>query len=426
MLFLFICLLESINAQMNMNNQPIYRPPPPLNGLPSTPQFLQNSGYYNNFRGNPAYNNYAANYRPFSNQLARGNALNGAGNTRWINPFKKLPDTILMQGSRMNINSLLSDPNVKSPFRADIIVPGGFTKLPPGYNDGHQPPGFVPIGADGKPLTIDNQSSSNSNNNLNQPSVRMIPPPGFRFLTNDEIKNPSSNVHSSNQTRNSSESSSGNKNSDSSSSNVKSNSRNSTNENSETDNSSETHETVHSETQNSSNLNDNDDEIAEVPIQTSIKVLSKIFDRIPIPETGDWMNDGLKLHNRYRALIGIDPLQYSDKLQKSAQKWAEDLATRNVIEKSGGIYGENMYQVTSNGRPKSNLTSAVKIWFREFENYNGEPINETPSLFSQYGHFSQVVWPTTKEVGCGHKTYESNETSKSIIVCHCNFLVTVR
>jgi hypothetical protein len=37
-------------------------------------------------------------------------------------------------------------------------------------------------------------------------------------------------------------------------------------------------------------------------------------------------------------------------------------------------------------------------WFNEFPLYNGEPIGQ--GNFEGYGHYTQLLWPTTTGVGC--------------------------
>ncbi|CAK8712327.1 Putative conserved protein YkwD, contains CAP (CSP/antigen 5/PR1) domain [Candidatus Electronema halotolerans] len=109
-------------------------------------------------------------------------------------------------------------------------------------------------------------------------------------------------------------------------------------------------------------------------------------------------------HNRWRAEVGSPPLRWSAKLAGIAQGWADHLKNDSCgMYHSGNGYGENIYQATaimwSDGRrdfsPKT-AKDVVGAWGSEIKDYN----YANNSCSGVCGHYTQLVWKTTKEVGC--------------------------
>jgi pathogenesis-related protein 1 len=116
----------------------------------------------------------------------------------------------------------------------------------------------------------------------------------------------------------------------------------------------------------------------------------------------------LAAHNRLRTEVGVPGLAWSEKLAKVAQDWADHLAADDKcsIYHSETKYGENVYIAGavsySSGRRAMQPISAmrpVQMWGAEKEGYyaaTGEC-----SAPDGCGHYTQVVWKDTTEVGCG-------------------------
>jgi glioma pathogenesis-related protein 2 len=106
-------------------------------------------------------------------------------------------------------------------------------------------------------------------------------------------------------------------------------------------------------------------------------------------------------HNTYRSTHHSPALTTSDSLDKSAQKWANYLATKKTFEHSNNPQiGENIYVSygqESSLKAKTLAENAVKFWYREVANYN----YTKPGFSDNTGHFTQVVWKKTTQVGCG-------------------------
>ncbi|RKO93127.1 pathogenesis-related protein 1 [Blyttiomyces helicus] len=71
----------------------------------------------------------------------------------------------------------------------------------------------------------------------------------------------------------------------------------------------------------------------------------------------------------------------------------------NTFKHSGGPYGENLYKIAGTAPILFNLSSAIEDWANEVQFYSpGEIFNTTN--FERFGHYTQMVWPTTKSIGC--------------------------
>ncbi|PAV21161.1 PR-1 [Pyrrhoderma noxium] len=96
----------------------------------------------------------------------------------------------------------------------------------------------------------------------------------------------------------------------------------------------------------------------------------------------------LDSHNSVRAKHGAKPLTWSDNLASVAQNWAN----RCVFKHSGSKYGENL----AAGSGDFSIPAAIKLWADEASSYDPK--------HPQYSHFTQVVWKSTKQVGCARAT----------------------
>ncbi len=125
-------------------------------------------------------------------------------------------------------------------------------------------------------------------------------------------------------------------------------------------------------------------------------------------------------HNKWRAEVGvIEPLSYSAALAVSAQAWADNLKQTNHCQMRhsmpDGKYGENLYWASamnwSDGRKEQQLISPQQVvdrWGGEKADYDHVSNNCVPGKMC--GHYTQVVWRTTKTVGCGMAVCENAQT----------------
>ncbi|XP_033476505.1 Golgi-associated plant pathogenesis-related protein 1-like [Epinephelus lanceolatus] len=109
----------------------------------------------------------------------------------------------------------------------------------------------------------------------------------------------------------------------------------------------------------------------------------------------------LETHNTYRAKHNTPPLRFSSELNSSAQKWADHLLAIGSLQHSGSMeYGENIYLKRGTATMTVLGREAVDSWYNEIKNYNWS----RPGYMSNIGHFTQVVWKESTELGVGMAT----------------------
>ena len=122
----------------------------------------------------------------------------------------------------------------------------------------------------------------------------------------------------------------------------------------------------------------------------------------------------LSEHNKVRAKYKVPPLSWSPKLASFSTQWAEHLKdTRGCKPKHRPLngafktdYGENIYWASAfrwdDGTSEVNKTTAPAVvheWAKEVKDYNYQTNRCLPGR--KCGHYRQVVWRSTKKVGCG-------------------------
>jgi pathogenesis-related protein 1 len=111
----------------------------------------------------------------------------------------------------------------------------------------------------------------------------------------------------------------------------------------------------------------------------------------------------LAAHNFYRARVGTPPLAWSDDLATRAQQWATTLIKRGTYApRREGPYGENLFEISGGG---ANAFGVVRAWVSEEVDYD----HTTNSCRRRCGHYTQVVWRSTRRVGCGVARHAKRE-----------------
>lgn len=124
----------------------------------------------------------------------------------------------------------------------------------------------------------------------------------------------------------------------------------------------------------------------------------------------------LAAHNGERTRLGVPALRWNTRLEQDAARWAAALARRGVLEHADGSTrsgnGENLWMGSAGHWPVEDMVGA----------FLGEKANFRPGRFpnisrtgnwSDVGHYSQVVWRGTREVGCAVATGQGND----VLVC---------
>ena len=110
------------------------------------------------------------------------------------------------------------------------------------------------------------------------------------------------------------------------------------------------------------------------------------------------MQQVLEAHNRARAEHCAPPLAWSDEVAAAAAAWAEQLVARGCpLEHSRSAYGENLFM----GTPRvSSPSQVVEAWVSERSEYDFQ----SGGFSMQTGHFTQVVWTSTRHLGCAMRS----------------------
>jgi uncharacterized protein YkwD len=104
--------------------------------------------------------------------------------------------------------------------------------------------------------------------------------------------------------------------------------------------------------------------------------------------------DILAAHNSVRTRLGLTPLAWSDQLAVRAQDWADTLLARGeFVHRPNGKYGENLFEITG---AAATPELVVNKWAAESRDYD----YGSNKCRNVCGHYTQIVWGETKEVGC--------------------------
>lgn len=138
----------------------------------------------------------------------------------------------------------------------------------------------------------------------------------------------------------------------------------------------------------------------------------RVTEGVPAPTTP---SEILAVHNAYRAEVGMPPLVWSATLASYAQNWANFLVANGLFQHSGGPYGENL----AGGWPSSywSDTSLVNLWGDEKQYFKCGIFPDVSTTGDVVGHYTQMIWPTTTELGCG---VASSDIYGKCLVCEYN------
>ncbi|MEB3358992.1 MAG: CAP family protein [Synechococcales bacterium] len=124
----------------------------------------------------------------------------------------------------------------------------------------------------------------------------------------------------------------------------------------------------------------------------------------------------LDAHNRYRREVDVPPLSWSDDLATDAQVWADYLASLggNTLQHDGSRtgQGENLWLGTAGFY---SVVDAVDAWGSEQQFFRPGtfPDVSTTGNWADVGHYTQIIWRDTEQVGCAQATAGGN----NILVC---------
>jgi hypothetical protein len=129
------------------------------------------------------------------------------------------------------------------------------------------------------------------------------------------------------------------------------------------------------------------------------KTTTRPFDQ---PKLGKTFSRILELHNAERALVGAPPLRWNPMLARNATEWAQHLARTGKLEhaprEGRGIERENIQPGFLDWGPDELL----RQWIAEKRLFHpGIYPMVCAGDWSVCAHYSQMIWPTTTDLGCG-------------------------
>ncbi len=108
----------------------------------------------------------------------------------------------------------------------------------------------------------------------------------------------------------------------------------------------------------------------------------------------------LRVHNAARAEVRAAPLVWNEALAVEALSWARQLAREGQMRHSGRPgHGENLWVGT---RGAYSHTEMAQLWVDEKRLFVNRPTPDfsTTGNFADVGHYTQIIWPATSQVGC--------------------------
>jgi pathogenesis-related protein 1 len=159
-------------------------------------------------------------------------------------------------------------------------------------------------------------------------------------------------------------------------------------------------------------------EIVNKALQTPVKI-TPATSTLVVPMSADEIQAGLDLTNQYREEVGVGPLTWNEDLAKGSEAWAAYLAQLGTLQHSSGDYGENLYYYGTTGDQVATLSDAVNAWQAEKAYYLGGAVgaDDYCEEGKVCGHYTQQVWSTTTEMGCGKAVIQDGDWKKTFIVC---------
>jgi uncharacterized protein YkwD len=122
----------------------------------------------------------------------------------------------------------------------------------------------------------------------------------------------------------------------------------------------------------------------------------------------------LSTHNYHRSRHQVDDLKWNNEIQVIAQAYSEKIAPGHSLVHSSNTYkgqslGENLYMSYGgiSGEQASNS------WYNEVNNYDFSSHSSLDGKVT--GHFTQLVWKESKEIGCG------SACDGTYCICCCNY-----
>lgn len=138
-----------------------------------------------------------------------------------------------------------------------------------------------------------------------------------------------------------------------------------------------------------------------------------VEDQRPLyPAEQEWLAE----HNIARKDVGLGTLRWSHTLMRDAKAWAEELAARGAFRHHPDLLqrgqGENLWMGTRDTYAPWQMIDGFVAEKRKFRP-GVFPDVSTTGRWSDVGHYTQIIWPETQEVGCATAVNARHE----VLVC---------
>ncbi len=134
----------------------------------------------------------------------------------------------------------------------------------------------------------------------------------------------------------------------------------------------------------------------------------------------------VEYHNQKRAEVGSLEVTWSAEIAEYAQERADTIARTGQfthLPQGENPYGENLAQGGSTGgaAPGYSVLSACDDWYAEKQKMPKGARIMTIDLFNRgVGHYTQMIWKESTEIGVGIATFSQNGFQMTVVVCCYN------
>ena len=137
-------------------------------------------------------------------------------------------------------------------------------------------------------------------------------------------------------------------------------------------------------------------------------------------DSAELAREAVEAHNRERRQHGVGDLSWDPKLTALAEQWAHHLCRGGksppmLQHRPAGGAGENLWEAVTTENTRYTVTDAVKSWAGEQRYYNER---SGRCQGGTCGHYTQLVWRNTKQVGCAIKSCPAGAFTATICVCN--------
>ena len=140
-----------------------------------------------------------------------------------------------------------------------------------------------------------------------------------------------------------------------------------------------------------------------------MNIITLLFTIIAIPVNSLNNRIAINYMNTFRTRHDVPKLKHNKTISKYSENWAQHILDTGRFEHSSGFeYGENIAYTYSLDHYKA-FVRVTNLFYNEIEYYD----YSDPKFDYQTGHFTQLVWKSSTQVGIG---MVSNETISVLVV----------